>query len=125
MREFDANSNELKELSKVRLSDIPEAVDLLRVEANQLGMTGQAGSMARFAITTADGIAHTPRGIYNAALHNIQHPSEMFKTIVGSAAIAAALKIALPEAGPVGKIAAGVMGTWFIASSAPAFLEDY
>lgn len=102
-----------------------EMAELLSSETNKIGMDGAFGSYQRFAVTTADGILHTPKGIYNAAVHNIQHPMEMVKTIAGSAAIAATLKVVLPEAGPVGKIAGGVMGAWFIASSLPEFSEAY
>ena len=102
-----------------------EMAELLSSEPNKLGMDGAFGSYQRFAATTADGLLQTPKGIYNAALHNINHPMEMVKTIGGSAAIAVALKVVLPEAGPVGKIAGGVMGAWFIASTLPEYTEAY
>lgn len=102
-----------------------ELAELLSSESNQIGMDGAVGSYQRFAATTAEGLLQTPKGLYNAALHNIQHPMEMVKTIGISAGIAATLKLALPEAGPVGKIAGGVMGAWFLAATLPEFSEAY
>ncbi len=94
-------------------------------ESNQIGMTGLTGGAERVGLTTADGIVHIPAGLYDAAVHDIEHPGEIAKTVLGSAAIATALKVVLPEAGPVGKVAAVAMGAWFLASSAPGFVSAY
>src|SRR5262249_3196522 len=102
----------------------PDARLLLSQDAD-LGMKGAGGSLARIATTTIDGITHTPAGLLNAAVYDIQHPMEIVKTVAGSAAIAAALKVVLPEAGPVGKIAGLAMGAWFIAETVPAFADAY
>lgn len=116
---------ELNDWKAEKAAASKEMADLLAADRNELGMDGAFGAYQRALVTTADGLYHTPKGLYNAALHNLQNPMEMVKTIGGSAAIAVALKVVLPEAGPVGKIAAGVMGTWFVASTLPEFAESY
>ncbi|RTL34489.1 MAG: hypothetical protein EKK48_31395 [Candidatus Melainabacteria bacterium] len=97
----------------------------LNQESNQIGMTGFAGGAARIAITTADGIYHTPEGLKNAVAYEVEHPLHALETVASSAAFAAALKVALPEAGPVGKIAGLAMGAWFVGSAAPGFYDAY
>jgi hypothetical protein len=90
-----------------------------------LGMNGPGGGLERIVVTTADGIAHTPEGLYNACVHSIQHPGETLGTLAASAAIAAAVKLWLPQTGTVGKLAGAAMGAWFIAGTAPGFISAY
>ncbi len=104
---------------------VPEASAKLSQEVNQIGMNGFGGGVARVALTTADGIAHIPKGLEHAISYNLEHPMQLVETVAGSAAFAAALKFALPEAGPVGKIAGLAMGAWFIGSAAPGFYGAY
>jgi kumamolisin len=109
---------------QAKARELLDASALLSREAN-LNMDGPVGGLQRVAVTTFDGIAQTPRGIYNAAAYDLQHPLEIVKTVAGSAVMAAALKVVLPEAGPVGKVAGLAMGAWFIAGTAPAFIGAY
>ena len=103
---------------------LPDAAELLRQDA-ALAPKGTGGSLTRIAEVTAEGLVNTPRGLYNAALYDIKHPLEIVKTVAGSAAMAATLKIVLPDSGPVGKFAGMAMGAWFVAGTAPAFLDAY
>jgi kumamolisin len=97
----------------------------LQQDTNQIGMNGFVGGAARIALTTADGIYHTPDGFRNAIAYQFDHPMQALETVAGSAVFAAALKVALPEAGPVGKIAGLAMGAWFVGSAAPGFYDAY
>lgn len=97
----------------------------LNQEVNQIGMNGFTGGVARIALTTADGIYHAPAGIQHALSYQISHPMEALETVASSAAFAAALKIALPEAGPVGKIAGLALGAYFVGTAAPEFINAY
>ncbi len=104
---------------------VPDASAKLNQEANQIGMNGFTGGVARIALTTADGIYHAPEGIHHALSYQIAHPVEALETVASSAAFAAALKIALPEAGPVGKIAGLALGAYFVGTAAPGFIGAY
>ncbi|MBX9685396.1 MAG: S53 family peptidase [Candidatus Obscuribacterales bacterium] len=112
-------------LDYAKAKGIADTRTLLSQEAAELGMNGSLGKVGRLAITTAEGIKQTPNGICNAIQHNIEHPIEALKVVGGSAAIAAGLKVILPEAGPVGRVAGIAMGVWFIAGAAPAFGDAY
>jgi kumamolisin len=103
----------------------PNASRTVSHEVNQIGMNGFVGGAARVAITTIDGAVHLPYGLYDAGKYELQHPVQMLETVAGSAAFATALKFALPEAGPVGKIAGIAMGAWFVGTSAPGFVAAY
>lgn len=98
---------------------------LLSSESLEFNMRGPLGGAQRIAMTTAEGIANTPAGLANAVKHNIEHPVEMLKVVGGSAAFAATLKVILPEAGPVGRIAGLAMGSMFLADAAPGFVNAY
>ncbi len=102
-----------------------DASTKLAHESNQIGMTGFVGAAERVALTTLDGVGHLPDGFSNAVAYDWHHPSEIAKTVLGSAAIAGGLRLILPEAGPVGKLAATAMGIWFVAGSAPGFVNAY
>jgi kumamolisin len=104
---------------------VPDASPKLSQEANQIGMNGLGGGVARVVLTTADGVAHLPQGFSHAVSYELHHPLQMLETVAGSAAFATALKVALPEAGPVGKIAGLAMGALFIGSAAPGFYGAY
>lgn len=117
---FDVSASE-----RAPAPQVADASARLNQESNQIGMTGFAGGAARIALTTADGICHTPEGIKNALAYEVEHPLHALETVASSAAFAAALKVALPEAGPVGKIAGLAMGAWFVSSAAPGFYDAY
>lgn len=119
------NIKDSEVLEYVKPQGLTDTRTLLSQEAAELGMHGTFGKVGRIAITTAEGIKQTPSGVYNAVKHNFEHPIEIVKVVGGSAAIAAGLKIILPEAGPVGKVAGLVMGAWFVAGAAPAFGDAY
>lgn len=101
------------------------ASELLSREAEELHMDGYLGKGQRIAVTTYEGVLNTPQGVLNSVNHFVHNPMDIAKTVGGSALVAATLKTVLPEAGPVGKVAAGVMGAWFIAETAPAFINSY
>jgi kumamolisin len=118
------------EFGNLREKDLTEANGLTDISAAlhsdlKVGLSGPLGGAARIAATTLDGIVHTPEGLWDAAKYEVNHPLEALKTVAGSAALAAALKVVLPEAGPVGKIAGLAMGAWFVAGAAPRFLNAY
>ncbi|GEM_PF-1663199 len=113
-----------------RTGNIPvhEASQKLSQEANgknQIGMTGVLGGIERVGLVTADGIWHSPEGLWHAAVNEVEHPGHLLSVLGGSAALGAALKVVLPEAGPAGRIAAVAMGAWFIGSSIPGFKDAY
>ena len=118
------------EFGNFREKDLADANGLTDVSAAlhsdiKVGLSGPLGGAARIAATTLDGVIHTPEGLLDAAKYELNHPLEALKTVAGSAALAAALKVVLPEAGPVGKIAGLAMGAWFVAGAAPRFLHAY
>lgn len=124
MPSLENNDGKNNDASKGALN-LPDASTKLNQEVNQIGMTGISGGTARILFTTGDGLSHLPQGLANAASYQLEHPLEALETVAGSAAVAAALKIALPEAGPVGKIAGLAMGAWFVGSAAPGFYQAY
>ncbi|HEY9713567.1 MAG TPA: S53 family peptidase [Chroococcales cyanobacterium] len=113
-----------------RNTAVPDAADAsakLSEASNPdvIGMTGVLGGAERIALTTGDGILHIPQGLYNAAVNDLEHPMKIVEAVGGSAALAAGLKLVLPEAGPVGRIAGIAMGAWFAYQSAPGFINAY
>ena len=98
---------------------------LLSNESLDARMSGALGSAQRIALTTVEGLANTPAGIGNAIKHNIEHPVEALKVIGGSAALAGVLKVVLPEAGPVARVAGMTLGAIFLADTAPGFINAY
>ncbi len=108
-----------------KAKNLPETSALLHADSMPLKMNGVGGTVARVAGTTLDGLAHTPQGLVNAVDYNIKHPIQALETVGVSAAFAATLKVVLPEAGPVGKVAGLAMGAWFLAGTAPSFVDAY
>ncbi len=104
---------------------VTDARTLLSSDALESNMRGPIGGAQRIVLTTVEGIANTPAGLANALKHNIENPVEMLKIVGGSAALAAGLKVVLPEAGPVGRIAGLALGAMFLADAAPGFVNAY
>lgn len=104
---------------------VTEVRSLLSTESLGANMNGPVGGAHRIALTTMEGLAQTPAGVANAVKYNIEHPVEMLKVVGGSAALAAVLKVVLPEAGPVGRIAGVAMGAMFLSDAAPGFINAY
>ena len=94
-------------------------------EPNQIGMTGVVGGAERIAITTASGAVQTVPGIWHEIEHQWHHPIDLVKTVATTAALGAALKVALPEMGPVGKVANVAMSLYFVGASLPGFVDAY
>ena len=112
-------------LAKPETSAVPDSSAKLSAESNQLGMTGFVGGAERIAITTGDGLLHSFSGIGHALAYDYHHPINAVKTLAGSVVLAAALKAALPEAGPVGKTASVLMTAWFLVGSGTDFAKAY
>jgi hypothetical protein len=103
----------------------PDASHKLAAESNQIGMTGFWGGADRLVHTTIGGIAASPKGLYHELLSIEKDPDQIIQAAVGSAVIGSALKVILPEGGPVGKIASVLMAGWFIGESASGFGKAY
>jgi len=98
---------------------------LLSTEYQNVAMSGSTGALQRIGITTMDGLRQTPSGFASAIEHYAEHPSEALKVLGESALLAAGLKIVLPEAGPVARLAGVVLGAKFVADSTPGFMQAY
>lgn len=89
------------------------------------GGSGIGGWTTRFADTTVEAAKNTPAGMLHQAEEWYHHPLDLGKTIFESAAIGAAVKIILPEAGPVAKVAGLAMGALFLGQAAPGIYQGY
>jgi hypothetical protein len=114
----------LKSLDTTKLA-VLDASHKLSAESNQIGMTGLWGGAERLMYTTVGGFASTPKGLYHELLNVEQEPGQLIHAAVGSAAIGSLLKVALPEAGPVGKVASALMAGWFVGESLSGFGQAY
>jgi kumamolisin len=94
-------------------------------ETNKIGMTGFVGGVERFGITTVSGAVQIFPGVWHELQHEWHHPMDFVKTLAATAVLGSALKIALPEMGPVGKVANVAMTLYFAGTSLPAFGEAY
>jgi kumamolisin len=110
--------------AKPAVSD-SDASHKLSAESNQIGMTGVWGVAERLAHTTVGGLVDMPKGLYHEALNIQKNPDQLIQAVVGSAAIGSALKVILPDAGPVGKVASVIMATWFVGESVSGFGQAY
>ncbi|HEY9759211.1 MAG TPA: S53 family peptidase [Oculatellaceae cyanobacterium] len=93
--------------------------------ANKIGMTGFLGGVERVGITTVSGAVQTVPGLWHEVQREWEHPMEFVKTVATTAAIGSALRIALPEMGPVGKTANIAMTLLFLGESMPGFAGAY
>jgi hypothetical protein len=98
---------------------------LLSTEYQNVALSGSTGALQRIGITTMDGLRQAPSGFVGAVEHSLANPTEALKTLGESALFAAGLKLVLPEAGPVARLAGLALGAKFVADSAPAFVEAY
>lgn len=81
--------------------------------------------LGRYGLVTVKGIANVPGGIVNAAEDSIKNPVKTLEMIGSAAVMGAALKVILPEAGPSGKIAAGLIGAYFTYKAAEPVVNTY
>ena len=75
----------------------------------------------QFKAITVEGLKDTPAGV----LHALQHPGALIENGLISAGIGFAGKILLPEAGPLGKVAAIGLGAYFTEQMAAPIVHSY
>jgi kumamolisin len=80
--------------------------------------------MDRAGIVLAEGAQGFLPGLGHAIMDDIDHPLRTLGMLGGSAALGAATKVLLPERGPVAMIGAGVLGAYFIGTTAYGVYES-
>jgi putative endopeptidase len=75
----------------------------------------------KFVVTTEEGIKEIPAGL----VHTLQNPAGLIENAAISVGLGAASKILLPEAGPLGKLAAVGLGLYFAEQTAVPIYQAY
>jgi kumamolisin len=121
---FAGNSTRLSNNS-LKGSELGLTASQPRADQSAADTAAPDSKLMRGLYVTGQGLLHTPEGIKNAAIEDIKNWQGTLKMIGVSAGFGAALKLALPETGPVGAVIGTAIGAYFLTQSARPFVDSY
>jgi hypothetical protein len=77
------------------------------------GQSAPENILNRYELAAVKSIADLPEGILKAVTYDLNHPLDTLEVFGMGAGMGLALKTVLPESGPAGEIAAGVLASYF------------
>lgn len=92
--------------------------------SNEFGaFTSNAGGRVLYA--TGEGLAKAPVGIWNAAVHNLEHPDELLHTAATGAVFGLGMRLLLPKAGAAKALVGTAMSYFFIKDAAMPIVHGW